>query len=383
MKIAVSGYVGPITTGVGRTLINIISRCSRSVNNNKYYLFCNYDNKDFDIICKKPGIIRKTYNISRKSPLLNLFWHQIIYQLRLLWEHYDVSYIPNATLLLWKVCPTVIVIHDLIEYNVPKKFNHLRMLYRKVAYPLSARKADCIITVSQNSKKDIVKYCKVPQEKVKVIYNGIDYNFKPLDKSKTKSILERYSVDYSYILYVGTIDHPGKNSVSLIKAFKILLKKYSHFKLVLIGTPGFGFEYIKKEILNLGIKNKVVFPGYVNDEDLVGFYNGATVFALLSLYEGFGLPLIEAMACGTPVIAANTSCLSEIVGNAGFLVDPYDINKIAEKIEILISKEEIRHKMIQKGYEQANKFSWEKAAEQTLQVFNATYSKYYQMSKSL
>jgi len=243
------------------------------------------------------------------------------------------------------------------------------MLYRRVAIPQTIRRADLIITVSENSKKDIVKFFKVNPNKIKVIYNGVDRIFRPLDPDLIKTTLNKFSINSPYILSVGTIDHPGKNSISLIRAFKKVKLNYQEYKLVLVGKPGFGYEHIKNEILKLQLLDEVLIIGYVSDSDLVCLYNGAEVFAFLSLYEGFGLPLIEAMACGTPVVASNTSCLPEIVGEAGIIVHTYDISKIAEEIEKLIIETTFRNEMIKKGFEQSKRFSWEDSARKTLKIF--------------
>lgn len=375
MKIGISGYVGPRKTGVGRTLENILYQWSKKKNRNSYYLFCNKDNYDFDPVCNSANIIKKKIHLSRGSSLLNLLWHQCIYQFQLLQNKIDISYIPNATWLIWKVCPTVVVIHDLIEFNISGKFGRLRTLYRKIAYPQSARRADFIITVSENSKNDIVRFCKVAPEKIEVIYNGIDNVFKPLDRSLTQATLNKYQIHFPYVLYVGTIDHPGKNSISLIRALKKIKANHPQYKLVLVGKPGYGYNYIESEIRKLQLQDDVLITGYVSDSDLVGLYNGATVFAFLSLYEGFGLPLIEAMACGTPVIAADTSSLPEVVGEASFIVKPHDVSKIAENLEELIVNKSVRNEKIQKGLEQARRFSWENTAKQTLEVFENIYAK--------
>lgn len=364
--------MGPVKTGIGRAFENIINRMSMLNNENEFILFRNKDNFEFSIYGQNIRDI--VFNVSKKSPMMNILWHQFIYPLRLLKIKTDISYIPNVTLLIWKACPTVVVIHDLIEFNVPKKFSRLRMFYRHVAVPQTVRRADYIITVSENSKKDIVKYCKVKPEKIKVVYNGVDKRFRPMNKNVFSKVLQKYSMDSPYILYTGTIDHPGKNSISLVRAFRKVADRHPNYKLVFVGKPGFGYDHVINEIESLKLKDRTLMLGYVPDDDLVGIYNGASAFAFLSLYEGFGLPLIEAMACGTPVIAANSSCLPEIVGEAGFIVEPYDVLKIAEYLETLIVNKSLRNEIIQKGFEQAEKFSWEKAAEETLEVFKAVYN---------
>ena len=364
MKIGVSGYVGPAHMGIARTLKNVLRRLKGLATHDVYQVYINYDNDDFDDIVDSETIRKTTIGTSRFRPLLNLIWHQLLFQYHLARNRADIAFIANVTLLLWKVRPTVVVIHDLIEFNVPGKFSGLRMIYRKVAVPLTARRADGIITVSQKSKDDIVRYCRVPPSKVRVVYNGVDDAFRVLPAEETARRLARYGVDHPYIMYVGTIDHPGKNSLSLIRAFHEIKSRHSDYQLILIGKPGHGFEHITSEVERLGLRSDVVMPGFVADEALVAFYNGATALTLLSLYEGFGLPLVEAMACGTPVLAANTSCLPEIVGEAGVLVEPLDTAQIAEQLERLISDEGLRASLRTRGLERAKLFSWERSAGQ-------------------
>lgn len=370
-KIAISGYVGPIKTGIGKTLENIIIELLKIDNDNNYILFYNKDNLDYLKYIDGKRIIGKKVNVSKNSPILNILWHQFILPFRLIKNAVHILYIPNVTLFIIKICKTIVVIHDMIEFNVENKFSKIRMLYRKYAVPLTAKRADHIITVSHNSKSDIVKFCKVDHQKITVIYNGVDNSFKKMINGSEKNVLNKYSILSPYILYVGTIDHPGKNSISLIQAFAIINKYRPDYKLVLVGNPGYGYKKILNEIKELNITNNVIIPGYVKDDDLPSIYNGATLFACFSLYEGFGLPLVEAMACGVPILASNRSSFPEIVGDMDLLVDPCNINQIVEKILHLINNKKYYKKIELKSLKQANLFSWEKAAKKTLDMFNS------------
>ena len=314
-------------------------------------------------------------NISKKSPILNILWHQFILPIRIIVNSVDILYIPNVTLLTVKVCKTIVIIHDMIEFNIKKKFSRIRMFYRKYAVPITAKRADHIITVSENSKEDIIKYCNVLSSKITVIYNGVDNSYYKRKNSEVIDVLQKYSIKSPYILYVGTIDHPGKNSISLIKAFSIVLKYHPNYKLVLIGAPGFGYKYILDEIDKLGIVDDVILPGYVKDAELPLIYNGAKLFVLLSLYEGFGLPLVEAMACGTPIIASNRSCFPEILEGLEVLVEPHDIDDIAKKILTLIKDNIFYNQISLTGLEKSKKYKWENTARETLNVFNQILTK--------
>jgi glycosyltransferase involved in cell wall biosynthesis len=370
MRIAINGYMGPSKTGVGVVLDNLLREWQEIDKMNQYFIYLNYDTIKVLKIFKRNFNI-KSYGISSTSPILNILWHQTVLLLRLLLLKPDILFIPNHLLVLFKVCPTVVTIHDLIEFNIQNKFNKLRTLYRRFIMPITARRADWIITVSENSKKDIIKYFRVDAKKIIVIPNGVASSFRPLDKKRCKSELAcRYTLPEQFILYVGTLDHPGKNSVGLINAFDLLIRKYNlTHGLVLIGRPGFGYEAIIQRIEILNLKDKIVMTGYVPDEDLPLFYNAADVFVFPSFYEGFGLPVIEAMSCGTAVVASNSSSLPEVIGDAGLIVNANDTDEIAGAIFKILTEPEVRCEHIRKGLERSKKFSWRKSAMEYLRVF--------------
>jgi len=246
------------------------------------------------------------------------------------------------------------------------------MLYRKFAVPITAKRADKIITVSENSKKDIIRYCRVHSDKIHVIYNGVDKKFGPIREDLVAKVKRKYDISSKYILFVGTIDHPGKNVCSLIYACRKLWEAgKDDFKLVLVGGEGFGYEKIKKMIDS---DKRIRRLGYVEDADLPAIYCGAELFCFLSLYEGFGLPVVEAMACGVPVIVSNCPPLPGIVGVAGIIVRPFDINEISEKINEVLINPMLKGKLRGACLERAKRFSWENAALKTYEVLQSVVS---------
>jgi len=368
VKIVASGYVGKKKTGIGRALENILRNMPLTTDD-RVDLYCNHDFDDFKSSQFPPQVVMQRSGVSKNSSILNLLWHQISYPFKALLRKADVSYIPNVTFLALKFRPTVVVIHDLIEFNVPEKFSWYRMMYRKFAVPATARRADRIITVSEASKKDIVKYCGVPAEKIHVVYNGVDKKFCPMEDAQVQTVREKYKLPPQYILYVGTIDHPGKNVYSLIRACQKLWQAAStNVKLVLVGQEGHGFEHLKPMIAS---DDRIIHLGFVQDEDLPAIYCGARAFCFLSLYEGFGLPIVEAMACGVPVIVSGCPPFPEIVEQAGMIVDPMDIDQIGQKIQEVLVNEELREQMRNKGMQQARKFSWKAAGERTYEILQA------------
>lgn len=263
----------------------------------------------------------------------------------------------------------VLTIHDLIPLLYCKKLPFHYKFWTSTLKIIKNR-PDSIITDSMNTKKDLINFLKIPEEKITVIPLAHNKNYKPLkNKSIIKKELElKYSIHLPFILYVGSIE-VRKNILLLFKSFYKLLKKGVKSNLVLIGSPGYGFEDMVKTVNELGLSKNVFFLGYVPDQDMVKFYNTAELFVFPSFYEGFGLPPLEAMACGCPVITSNTSSLPEVVGNAGFTLDPNDYNAFAESMYQVLTNESLKTEMTKKSLKRAKLFSWENTAKETWQVY--------------
>jgi len=249
------------------------------------------------------------------------------------------------------------------------------MLYRYLAVPMTAHRADKIITVSHNSKKDIVEICKVRPEKVIVAYNGVDERFRPVEKARIEEMKQGLNIRGKYLLFVGTLDHPGKNAMTLIRSFAQLHAEGLVDTLVLAGRRGHNYEALVREIVTLGLQQSVCLPGTVDDADLPALYSGTEAFVFLSLYEGFGLPLAEAMACGAPVVASDRSCFPEVVGDAGLLVEPLDVESITRAIRSLLVDDGLCNSLRKKGIQRASQFRWEVAARIVLDTLRSAATK--------
>ncbi|HAU30906.1 MAG TPA: glycosyltransferase family 1 protein [Desulfotomaculum sp.] len=267
----------------------------------------------------------------------------------------------------------ILTVHDITVFIVPKEHPVYRILFGKLLFPRTLKTADKIITDSNSTKKDLINYFNIPEEKIKVIFLGVDEKFKPLDKEEINEVKQRYNLNFPFILYVGTLE-PRKNIPTLIKAFYKLKKKNIEHKLVITGKKGWKYKKIFETIDKLNLQKNVTFTGYVSDEDLPALYNTADLFVYPSLYEGFGFPPLEAMACGTPVITSNTSSLPEVVGDAGIMVNPYDVDGLADAMHEVLTNDGLREDMIKKGLERAKMFSWEKCARETLRVYEEVYN---------
>lgn len=270
---------------------------------------------------------------------------------------------------------SIVTVHDIIPFITrhDKEISLFNRFEKFLDYlsMQGLKKAKRIITDSEYSKKTLIKYRDYPGERIDVIYLGIDHDkFKVIKNSRKK--LEKYGIENecTSVLYVGS-EMPRKNLQTLIKAFYKLKKKISNARLIKVGehqAPE-ARERLKILITELGLQNDVVFTGYVSEEDLPLFYNAADLFVQPSLYEGFGLPILEAMACGTPVVSSNATSLPEVVWDAGIMVDPKDADGFVKAMYEVLTNDGLRENIIKKGLERAKMFTWKKTAEETLKVY--------------
>lgn len=306
----------------------------------------------------------------------NVFNMQVALPLRLLWSRSNLIHSPAYITPLLKVCPTVVTIHDLSFWLFPQRFLRPYWLYLNFFVPLSCRRADLIIADSENTKRDVVKYLKVPEAKVRVIYLGVESRFQVIeDQDALSAFRGRYDLPERFILFVGTLE-PRKNIEGVIRAYAEYRAKAPHpLELVIAGKKGWLYESIFTLLLTLQLEPHVHFTGYIADEDMPLLYNAASLLVYPSFYEGFGLPPLEAMACGTPVVVSNVSSLPEVVGDAGLQVDPNSPQDIANAMLTMLSDETARRAFIAKGQERARIFTWEATARNTLAVYDECLSR--------
>lgn len=287
-------------------------------------------------------------------------------------EKIDLFHGTNFTILPTTKAKSVVTVHDLAYMIYPETTSEKIYNHHMKWVPYSVNEANRVIADSSQTKQDIMKLLHVPEEKIDVVYLAADPMFKPMSPLECEYVRERYVLPGKYVLYVGTIE-PRKNLMTLIRAFD-KMKKRGHIeeKLVIVGAKGWKFSPIFELMKECQLENDVIFLGYVNDEDLVSIYNGATSLVLPSVYEGFGLPLLEAMQCGIPVLGSNVSSIPEVIGDAGILVEPMDIDSWVDSIENVVSDKQLHQRLVSKSLERAAQFSWNKVAEQTIEVYNKT-----------
>jgi glycosyltransferase involved in cell wall biosynthesis len=281
----------------------------------------------------------------------------------------------NFELPVRKVCRYVVTIHDLVPLFFPQLVPKKHLLFFQLFMKRAAHTADLIITDSEHSKQDIVRHLYVPAEKIRVIYLGYDPPVQRPDSQQAAAILMRYNITAPYLLFVGVIE-PKKNLERLVEAFALLRQDAALSKdlqLVIAGGTGWLSNQLYQKVHNLHLENQIRFTGYVPDADLPALYANAEVFVFPSIYEGFGLPVIEAMSYGVPVVTANVSSLPELAGNAGMLVDPLRPEAIAEGIAAVLTNPQQRARMQHAGPLQAQQFSWQRTAAETYKVYQEVY----------
>jgi len=264
--------------------------------------------------------------------------------------------------------PTVLTVHDMIFRLFPEHQKRLNYWYLNATMPLYCRRANAIVSVSECSKRDLIAHYNLDPGKVTVIYEAAAPEFKPASPVAVEEVRRRYGLPEQFLIHVGTLE-PRKNLVRLIEALQRLRGEGLIVPLWMVGGRGWLYDDFFRRVEELEVRDVVHLTGYVPAADLPLLYSAATVAAVPSVYEGFGLPVLEAMACGTPVVASNTSSLPEAGGDAARYFDPYDVEAMAEALRAVWTDPELRAEMRQRGLVQAARFSWGRAAEETIGVY--------------
>lgn len=300
------------------------------------------------------------------------FFEQHYFPHNLTNDNIDVYHIPqNGIGISEKIpCKTVVTIHDLIPYILPETVGKGYLGKFLQEMPRIVDLSSGIITVSECSKRDILKFFPIDENKVFVTPLAADDKYKPLDKKKCKTIIkENYNIDKPFILYIGGFS-PRKNVKSLILAFsKIYMNLKEEYNLVIVGANKDDRNLLKNLSIDLNVESRVKFTGFVDENLLPALYNACDVFVYPSLYEGFGLPPLEAMSCGTPVITSDISSIPEVVGDGGILIDPFNIDSLMSSLENLLNSESTRSSLSIKALQRASNFSWEKTSEKTVEAY--------------
>jgi glycosyltransferase involved in cell wall biosynthesis len=309
------------------------------------------------------GNVREIYVPARTRGI----WDQVAAPYHAMKEGADVIFHTKFSVPLFTRRKTVMVLHGSERFVYPQFSYRSDILFFRTIYPLYLRRASAIISVSENARQDVIRFLNLNPEKVKTIHLAASECFRKIDDAAVlETVRTKYHLPERFILNVGLI-YPGKNIPNLLRALQ-QIRKHEDVKLVIAGS---GRRMYKKELAQvreLGLEDAVLCPGYVPHDDLVAVYNLAAVFAFPSFYEGFGIPILEAMACGCPVVTSKTGSGPEVAGEAGLLVEPRHVKDISDGILEVLTNDALRQDLITKGFQQAQHFSWEKTARATLQV---------------
>ncbi len=273
-------------------------------------------------------------------------------------------------LLPWMARPSVMTVHDLIFERYPQHHTRANRAFLRVAMPLFVRRADAIIAVSQHTRRDLLEVYATPPQKVYVVEEGIDERFRPAGEADIRRVKERYSIRRPYLLMVGTLE-PRKNHALAFRALAQLKAEGWPHCLVAVGGGGWLFDAVQRQVESLQLSDDVIFPGHVADADLPALYSGADCFLMPSLYEGFGIPVLEAMACGAPVVCSKVSSLPEVAGEAARFIEPLTAEGLADAVRQVLSHPKMADKMLSDGKRQAGRYRWQRAADETVQVYRA------------
>jgi glycosyltransferase involved in cell wall biosynthesis len=344
-----------------RHLVNALGQLDRAP---EMHLFLPGNNLDEFPSCFR--VHRSSWKSER--PARRIAWEQIV--LPFLAKKYRLDILHSPMHVLPGVCPvrSVVTVLDLAFMRYPETFPRLQREYLEFATKRAVRKANAVITISENTRRDVVETFGVPESRVFTTPLGVDESFVPASSTSIEEIRRRYGIQETSVLYVGTLE-PRKNIPTLVGAFSRVRKELGPAcQLVLAGGKGWFYQEVFRLIENLGLSDSVRFVGYVPREDLPALFGAASLFVYPSLYEGFGLPPLEAMACGCPVIVSDAASLPEVCGDAALYCDPHSPEDIADKITSLMSDDALRGKLRQAGFERAAMYTWDNCARLTVKV---------------
>jgi alpha-1,3-rhamnosyl/mannosyltransferase len=372
VRIGIDGrYIADHFPGIGRYTYNLAAKLPELAPDTDFVLFHN------------PRLLNTRYDLGRLALNPNLRLLPVDVPPRSLQEQYqlrslakalclDLLHSPYYVMPYWLHCPSVVTMYDLIPMIYPQHLPHrwTAWIFRATA-SLATRRASQIIAISESTRKDLVHFFGASEDRITVTHLAADERFRPLDSQQRENTIRTYGLPERYILYLG-INKPHKNLAFLLQVFRELR---TEAKLVLAGKEDPRYPQVRDEARRLRLDDRVVSWGEVPDSDLPLIYNGAEVFVFPSLYEGFGLPVLEAMACGTPVICSNTSSLPEIVGDAAICLHPQDRSAWVAALTEVLENQQLRAELKAKGLARAAKFSWQKAARETMAVYRSVLAR--------
>ena len=367
MRIGINAlYLLPGKVGGTETYIrNLVKSLIELDSYNTYYIFINKESAGtFEQLASRIHIVLCPVRASNRPA--RILWEQFILPFQILRNKIDVLLSAGMTAPFFRLSRSILVIYDLQHINQPQNFSRFHLFFLKTIIYLSAKTANGVITISDHVKKDIIKHYKIAPEKIMVGHLAVDHDlFFPLGGEDTASIRTKYDLPERYLLYAAAL-LPHKNHERLLQAFKEIKDEMAGRKLVFTGAWEKGYDKIVQMVSALGLQKDVILLGWLPFEDIPAVYRGAELFVYPTLHEGFGLPVLEAMASGVPVICSRIEPLTEVAGDAAFFIDPYDHSDIARGISSVLKDKSLRMKLIEKGRLKAKEFTWGNTALNTL-----------------
>ncbi|HET9015165.1 MAG TPA: glycosyltransferase family 1 protein [Thermomicrobiaceae bacterium] len=315
------------------------------------------------------GAVRwRTSRLPTGRPEVRILWEQVLAPAALAVGGFDVIHAPVNVAPVLSPAPTVVTVHDLAFVRYPEQYPGRKQRYLNLLTRLSVERAARVITVSESTRADVLREYHVHPERVVTVPNGVDPSLVPVsDLARLAAFRRDHGLPERFLLFVGTLQ-PRKNLVGLLRAYARVGDRLD-LPLVVVGAAGWQYSPIFDEVRALGLGDRVSFAGYADGDTLALWYGAATALVFPSLYEGFGLPVLEAMACGTPVVTSSTSSLPEVAGDAALLVDPEDVAALGEALVRVAGDEGLHADLARRGIERAKRFTWERTARETVAVY--------------
>ena len=356
-------------TGIGHYTDALAEALARIHTDHQYTLLSPFD-FPFPVTAATPSNLSKVF-----LPVRSVFrrWWLVGLPALLQVSPFDLFHGTNYCIPVFAPCPTVVTVHDLSLFRRSQTHEDDNVRRGKRRIPLMIRRASMIIAPSEWTRGEVIEHFGIDPQRVRVIQEGARREMKPLPASESEGVLRRHAIDGPYLLYVGTIE-PRKNLPVLLRAYDELLRTTPHRpRLVLCGGNGWKYDEVYRLVEELKLGEMVRFLGYVADEDLPALYSAAECFLYPSVYEGFGLPPLEAMACGTPVITSNASSLPEVVGEGGLMHDPEDVRALTIGMARVLGEADLRRHLREVGQSRAELFSWDRAARETQALYDEVF----------
>ncbi len=361
----------PNPVGAGTYIIQLVRAICKLPIDHHLFLIAHPNGRkligDFD----NPNV--KWAMIPERSPAARLIWEQFGLPRLAKQMNLNLLHSLHYTLPYFLTCRSVVTFHDMTFFLFPDLHTRSKRLFFPLVIRMSAKRSDAVISVSENTRRDALRILNISPEKIIAIPNGIGGEFHQIqNQTLLETCRAKYKLPADFILFVGLIE-PRKNLPMLIKSYAETQKQRIDVPLVIVGREGWHYEKVYQLIKDHGIENKVLFTGYISDQDLPLVYNLARVFVYPSSYEGFGFPPLEAMACGTPVISTAVSAMLETVGNAGILIPPQDGEALSRALVSLLHDQANQERLSQIGLQRAAQFTWERTARETIKVYEKVH----------